>query len=51
MKGTYNVTLGSKDILRYARKFNKRLKWIPPSIQKEMLKDWDEDDKLKMLGE
>lgn len=40
-----------KDILGYARKYNKRPKWLPPSVWNEMLKHWSEDDKFKKLSQ
>ena len=40
-----------KDILGYVRKFNKKPKWLPPSVWNEMLKHWSEDDKFKKLSQ
>ena len=40
-----------KDILGYARKYNKRPKWLPPSVWNEMVKHWSEDDKFKKLSQ
>ena len=40
-----------KDILGYARKYNKKPKWLPPSVWNEMLKHWTKDDKFKKLSQ
>ena len=40
-----------RDTLGYARKYNKKPKWLPPSVWNEMLKHWSKDDKFKKLSQ
>ena len=40
-----------RDILGYARKYNKKPKWLPPSVWNDMLKHWSDDDKFKKLSQ
>ena len=39
------------DILGYARKYNKKPKWLPPSIWNDMLKHWSDNDNFKKLSQ
>ena len=40
-----------RDIFGYARKYNKKPKWLPPSVWNEMVKHWSEDDNFKKLSQ
>jgi len=36
-----------RDIIGYARKYNKKPKWLPPRVWNDMLKHWSDDDKFR----
>ena len=40
-----------RDILGYARKYNKKPKWLPPSVWNDMLKHWSDNDNFKKLSQ
>ena len=47
----YRGTIRLRNILRYAKKYNKKPKWLPPSVWNEIVKHWSEDDNFKKLNQ